>query len=85
MDQARDGVGEEVDEFLKEATISGVKDAQALTNQEVAILLDKYRTTNVQTTPGFCPPPMVIKTQAYLEQVSGGAGKNEEAATAIRE
>lgn len=85
MDPAREGAGEEVDEFLKDATVLGVKEAQPLTNQEVAILLERYRQSNVGTTPGWCPPPMVSKTQAYLEQVAGGAGKNEEAATAIRE
>lgn len=85
MDLGHEGAGEEVDEFLKEAVILGVKEAQPLTNQEVAILLDRYRHTNVQANPGFCPPPMVLKTQAYLDQVTSGAGKNEEAAQAIRE
>lgn len=81
----QEGAGEELDEFLKEAVITGVQDAQPLTNQEVALLLDKYRAQNAQTTPGFCPPPMVTKTQAYLEQVIAGSGKNMEAAQAIRE
>jgi hypothetical protein len=44
-----------------------------------------YQSTNAQAQPGFCPPPMVFKTQAYLERVIAGAGKNEEAAQAVRE
>lgn len=44
----------------------------------------RYRDSNTQSTPGFCPPAMVVKTEAYLKQVTAG-GENEEAATAIRE
>ncbi|GBF87558.1 DNA-directed RNA polymerase II subunit RPB4 [Raphidocelis subcapitata] len=85
MDPEQEGVQEEVDEFLKDANIHGVKEAQALTNQEVAILLERYQTTNTQAQPGFCPPPMVAKTQAYLDRVIAGAGRNEEAAQAVRD
>ncbi|KAI8464190.1 MAG: HRDC-like protein [Monoraphidium minutum] len=85
MDAQRDAAGEEVDEFLKDASIQGVKHAEPLTNQEVSILLDRYRHSNQQSTPGFCPPPMVTKTQAYLDQVAGAVGKNAEAAQAIRD
>jgi hypothetical protein len=45
----------------------------------------RYRAQNAAATPGFCPPPMVTKTQGYLGQVISGAGKNTEAAQAIRE
>ena len=45
----------------------------------------RYIQSNTQTNPAFCPPPMVTKTQEYLNSVLGGAGKNEEAAQVLRE
>lgn len=67
------------------AQIEGAALAHTLTNQEVAILLERYRAANAAANPAFCPPPMVAKTQAYLDHVLQGVARNEEAAQSMRE
>lgn len=47
-----------------------IHDVRALQQQpSIPNATPRYRQSNVSTTPGWCPPPMVSKTQAYLEQV----------------